>query len=142
MAVILLLLFRVRWRLLPLLGRARRRGVGRSRSSGYLDVNLSLVTISGLPILIGLGIDFAIQIHNRVEEEVVLDEAEHPMSETLANLAPALIAATVSGVRRVPRAAGVPGPDDPGLRRDAGDRHRRAGDRAASCMPTAAARHP
>ena len=56
------------------------------------------MTISGLPILIGLGIDFAIQIHNRVEEEVVLDHAEHPMSETQANLAPALIVATVSGV--------------------------------------------
>ncbi len=97
MAVVLLLLFRVRWRLLPLL--SVLIGVAWSFAIlGFIDVDLSLVTISGLPILIGLGIDFAIQIHNRVEEEVVLDHAEHPMSETQANLVPALIVATISGV--------------------------------------------
>lgn len=97
MAVVLLLLFRVRWRLLPLL--SVFIGVAWSFALlGFIDVDLSLVTISGLPILIGLGIDFAIQIHNRVEEEVVLDHAEHPMSETQANLVPALIVATISGV--------------------------------------------
>ncbi|MGK2928874.1 MAG: efflux RND transporter permease subunit [Acidimicrobiales bacterium] len=96
MAVVLVLLFRVRWRLLPLL--AVTIGVAWSFALlGLIDVDLSLVTISGLPILIGLGIDFAIQIHNRVEEEVVLDSDEHPMSETLANLGPALLVATVSG---------------------------------------------
>ena len=47
---------------------------------GLIGLELSLVTISGLPILIGLGIDFAIQIHNRVEEEVVLDKDEHPIA--------------------------------------------------------------
>ena len=41
---------------------------------GIIGIDLSLVTISGLPILIGVGIDFAIQVHNRVEEEVVLDK--------------------------------------------------------------------
>ena len=65
---------------------------------GLLGIDLSLVTIAGLPILIGLGIDFAIQIHNRVEEEVVLDQEAHPISETLANVAPPLTAATVTGV--------------------------------------------
>ena len=97
MAVVLLLLFRVRWRLLPLV--SVLVGVAWSFALlGFVDVDLSLVTISGLPILIGLGIDFAIQIHNRVEEEVVLDHDEHPMSQTLANLGPALVIATVSGV--------------------------------------------
>lgn len=97
MAVVLILLFRVRWRLVPLL--AVMIGVAWAFALlGFIDVDLSLVTISGLPILIGLGIDFAIQIHNRVEEEVVLDSDEHPMSETLANLGPALIVATVSGI--------------------------------------------
>jgi len=95
MAVILLLLFRVRWRLLPLLS-VIVGVVWAFAILGLLDVDLSLVTISGLPILIGLGIDFAIQIQNRVEEEVVLDRSSHPMSETLANLAPALIVATVA----------------------------------------------
>jgi hydrophobe/amphiphile efflux-3 (HAE3) family protein len=97
MAVVLALMFRVRWRLLPLL--AVIIGVAWAFSIlGLIGINLSLVTISGLPILIGLGIDFAIQIHNRVEEEVVLDKAAHPIAETLANLVPPLIAATITGV--------------------------------------------
>ncbi len=97
MAVVLALMFRVRWRLLPLL--AVIIGVLWAFSIvGLVGIDLSLVTISGLPILIGLGIDFAIQIHNRVEEEVVLDRDEHPMAETLANIAPALIVATVVAI--------------------------------------------
>jgi len=100
MAVILALIFRVRWRLLPLL--AVFIGVLWAFSIvGLVGIDLSLVTISGLPILIGLGIDFAIQMQNRVEEEVVLDRAPHPISETMANLAPALIAAAVTAVLAV-----------------------------------------
>ena len=97
MAVILLVMFRVRWRLLPLLS-VVVGVIWAFALLGIVGIDLSLVTISGLPILIGVGIDFAIQVHNRVEEEVVLDKEVHPMSESLANLAPALIAATISGV--------------------------------------------
>jgi len=97
MAVILALIFRVRWRLLPLL--AVFVGVLWAFSLlGLIGIDLSLVTISGLPILIGLGIDFAIQIHNRVEEEVVLDKEVHPIAESLANVVPPLIVATITGV--------------------------------------------
>lgn len=97
MAVVLFVIFKVRWRLLPLL--AVMIGVLWSFSLlGLIGIDLSLVTISGLPILIGLGIDFAIQIHNRIEEEVVLERADHPISESVANVAPPLIAATVAGV--------------------------------------------
>lgn len=97
MAIILWLIFKVRWRLLPLL--AVLIGVLWAFSFlGLIGIDLSLVTIAGLPILIGLGIDFAIQVHNRIEEEVVLDHAEHPIGETLANVAPPLIAATITGV--------------------------------------------
>ena len=97
MAVVLGLMFRVRWRLLPLL--AVLVGVLWTFSIlGLIGIDLSLVTISGLPILIGLGIDFAIQIHNRVEEEQVIDHDEHPIAETVANLAPPLIAAAIAGV--------------------------------------------
>ena len=97
MAIVLGVMFGVRWRLLPLL--AVLFGVLWSFSIlGLIGIDLSLVTIAGLPILIGLGIDFAIQVHNRVEEEVVLDHEEHPIGETLANLAPPLIAATLTGV--------------------------------------------
>ena len=97
MAFVLVFMFRVRWRLLPLL--AVVIGVVWAFAIlGYLGIELSLVTISGLPILIGLGIDFAIQVHNRVEEEVVLDKDEHPIAETLANVVPPLIAAVVGAV--------------------------------------------
>ncbi len=97
MAVVLALIFKVRWRLLPLL--AVLIGVVWACSLLVLiGIDLSLVTISGLPILIGLGIDFAIQIHNRVEEEVVLDKDEHPIAETVSNVAPPLVAAVVTGI--------------------------------------------
>ena len=97
MAVVLALMFRVRWRLLPMLSVVV--GVLWSFSIlGIIGIDLSLVTISGLPILIGVGIDFAIQVHNRVEEEVVLDKEAHPIAETLANLAPPLFAAMLTGV--------------------------------------------
>src|SRR3990172_2039450 len=42
---------------------------------GYLSLPLTMVTMSGLPILIGLGVDFAIQFHNRFEEETHLRES-------------------------------------------------------------------
>ena len=97
MAVILFVMFRVRWRFLPLLSTVVGVAWGFA-VLGFIDVDLSLVTISGLPILIGLGIDFAIQMHNRIEEEAALDNEEHPISETMANVAPALVAATIAAV--------------------------------------------
>jgi uncharacterized protein len=95
MAVILVLAFRVRWRLVPLLvvvvGVVWAFGL-----AGFIGLDLSLVVISGLPILIGIGIDFAIQTHNRVEEEVVLDGDESPFAETASRLGPWLVIATVA----------------------------------------------
>ena len=52
--------------------------------AGYLGIPLSLVTIAGLPVMLGIGIDYAIQMHARVEEEVIIDHAEHPIQETRA----------------------------------------------------------
>jgi hydrophobe/amphiphile efflux-3 (HAE3) family protein len=69
MIIILVLLFRVRWRLLSLLM------VGISALwtfglLGYLSVPLTMASMAALPILIGLGIDFSIQFHNRYQEEL------------------------------------------------------------------------
>lgn len=90
MAVLLVLLFAVRWRLLPLLvvlvGVAWAFGL-----AGYLGIPLSVVTIAGLPVLLGVGIDYAIQLHARVEEEVVVDRSDHPIRESAVNLGPALL---------------------------------------------------
>ena len=89
MVVILLLLFGVRWRLLPLfvilVGVTWAFGL-----AGYLGIPLSVVTIAGLPVMLGVGIDYAIQMHSRIEE-VVIDQAEHPIQEAAVNLGPALL---------------------------------------------------
>lgn len=100
MIVVLSLAFRVRWRLIPLavmvLGVVWTFGL-----LGYSGFQLSLVTIAGLPILIGLGVEFAIQVHNRVEEEVVVDRMLSPFAESISNIGPALSVATVAAVLAV-----------------------------------------
>jgi hydrophobe/amphiphile efflux-3 (HAE3) family protein len=97
MAVILLVLFSVRWRLLPLLivliGVVWAFGI-----AGYLGLSLTVVTIAGLPVMLGIGIDYAIQMHARVEEEVVIDRADHPIQETAKNLGPALLIVTFDAI--------------------------------------------
>ncbi len=97
MVVILLVLFDVRWRLLPLavilIGVVWAFGL-----AGYLHIPLTLVTIAGLPVMLGVGIDYAIQLHARVEEEVVIDREPHPIQETAKNLCPALLVVTFDAV--------------------------------------------
>ncbi|CUU59617.1 hypothetical protein Ga0074812_12988 [Parafrankia irregularis] len=97
MAVLLVVAFAVRWRLLPL-GVVGVGLVWAFGLAGYLDVPLSIVTIAGLPVLLGVGIDFAVQLHSRVEEEAQLDRAGHPVAEALGRLMPALVLAAVAGV--------------------------------------------
>jgi hypothetical protein len=61
--------FRVRWRLLSLLV----VGVGTLWTFGlvgWLGLPVSMTTMAVLPVLIGLGIDYAIQFHNRYQEEL------------------------------------------------------------------------
>jgi hydrophobe/amphiphile efflux-3 (HAE3) family protein len=56
-----------------------------------------MVTISGLPILIGLGVDFAIQLHSRYEEEAARRDGD-PLERTVRRLGPALGVAMVAAV--------------------------------------------
>ena len=97
MTLILLVLFDVRWRLLPLavilVGVVWAFGL-----AGYLGIPLTIVTIAGLPVMLGVGIDYAIQLHARVEEEVILDRSDHPIQETARNLGPALLVVTFDAV--------------------------------------------
>ena len=97
MTLILLVLFDVRWRLLPLavilVGVVWAFGL-----AGYLGIPLTIVTIAGLPVMLGVGIDYAIQLHARVEEEVILDRSDHPMQETARNLGPALLVVTFDAI--------------------------------------------
>ena len=90
MVLVLFLVFRARWRLLSLpavlIGCVSAFGL-----MGFLGIPLTMVTISGLPILIGLGVDFAIQVHSRIEEETfATDSAEMGVERTIERLGPAL----------------------------------------------------
>jgi uncharacterized protein len=94
MVIVLLLVFRhVRWCLLPLpvvlLGIVYTFG-----AMGYLGIPMSMVSMSAFPILIGLGIDYAIQFHNRLEEE--LQEKRNKTTaviETVKHTGPAVLIA-------------------------------------------------
>ncbi len=97
MILILTLLFSVRWRLLPLavvlVGVIWAFGI-----IGYLNIPLTIVTIAGLPVMLGIGIDYSIQMHARVEEEVVISRAAHPIQESARNLGPALLIVTFDAI--------------------------------------------
>ena len=71
MIVALLVVFRhVRWSLLPIpivfLGIIWTFG-----AMGFFHIPMSMVTFAAFPILIGIGIDYAIQFHNRIDEELM-----------------------------------------------------------------------
>ncbi|MGH7552423.1 MAG: MMPL family transporter, partial [Longimicrobiales bacterium] len=90
MALVLFLVFRARWRLLSLpavlVGCIAAFGL-----MGFLGIPLTMVTISGLPILIGLGVDFTVQAHSRIEEETLAaGSAEAGIERAVQRLGPAL----------------------------------------------------
>ncbi len=97
MFVILLVLFHVRWRLLPmaviLIGVVWAFGM-----AGWVGIPLTIVTIAGLPVMLGVGIDYAIQMHARVEEEVFVGRRDQPIQETARNLGPALLVVTFDAI--------------------------------------------
>jgi hydrophobe/amphiphile efflux-3 (HAE3) family protein len=70
MILVLMVLFRVRWRLLSLfmVGVSALWTFG---IMGYVSIPLTMATMAVLPILIGLGIDYSIQFHNRYQEELL-----------------------------------------------------------------------
>lgn len=94
MAIVLLLVFRhVRWCLLPLpvvlLGIVYTFG-----AMGYVGIPMSMVSMSAFPILIGVGIDYAIQFHNRLEEELVdKGNKTRAVIETVKHTGPAVLIA-------------------------------------------------
>ena len=123
MIVILLVLFNVRWRLLPLavilIGVVWAFGL-----AGYLDIPLTLVTIAGCPSCSASASTTRSRSTTRVEEEVVIDRAEHPIQETAKNLCPALLVVTFDAVFAFAALALRQGADDPRLRPAPGGRHR------------------
>jgi hydrophobe/amphiphile efflux-3 (HAE3) family protein len=96
--ILLFLVFRARWRVLSLavvaVGCVWAFGL-----AGHLGIPLTLVTISGLPILLGLGVDFAIQLHSRFEEQLGAGDAPgDALRATMRHMAPPLLVAMVAAV--------------------------------------------
>jgi hypothetical protein len=96
MAAVLSFLFPVRWRLLSLplvlVGCVWAFGL-----MGLLGLPLTMVTISGLPILIGLGVDFAIQFHSRFDEESHRQpNAGSVLRASLTHIGPAIAVAVLA----------------------------------------------
>ena len=96
MAAVLSFLFPVRWRPLSLpvvlVGCVWAFGL-----MGLLGLPLTMVTISGLPILIGLGVDFAIQFHSRFDEETHRQpNAASALRESLTHIGPAIAVAVLA----------------------------------------------
>ena len=100
MVVVLYVIFPVRRRLMALpivvVGVLFTFGI-----TGALGVSLTIVTMAGLPILLGLGMDFAIQFHNRYEEELARGETPAAgLIDAMTHIGPAVgtaVLATVLG---------------------------------------------
>ncbi len=96
MMVVLYMVFgHVRWRLLPLpivlLGIIFTFG-----AMGFLQIPMTMVSMAAFPVLIGLGIDYAIQFHNRIEEELGKGEdAAEAVVETIKHIGPAVLIALI-----------------------------------------------
>ena len=95
MAVILIVFFNVRWRLLPLLV-VSMGVIWAFGLTGYAGIPLTLVTIGGLPVMLGVGIDYAIQMHSRIEEEVIIDRTPHPIQEAARQLGGPMLVVTIA----------------------------------------------
>ncbi len=68
MLLVLGLVFKVRWRMLSL-GIIMVSVIATIGLMGILSTPITMVSMAVFPILIGLGIDYSIQFHNRFEEE-------------------------------------------------------------------------
>ncbi len=73
MILVLGVVFRVRWRLLPLVT-ILIAVIGTVGLMGWLSVPITMVSMAVFPILIGLGIDYAIQFQSRYTEEMKGEE--------------------------------------------------------------------
>ena len=96
MVAVVLTVFRARWRLLhlPVVALALATAMG---IVGWLDLPFTLASTAGLPILIGLSVDFGIQFHTRYEEEFdATGDALASLKRSLATIGPALLVALIA----------------------------------------------
>jgi uncharacterized protein len=100
MIVALLISFNhVRWSLLPIpivfLGVTWTFG-----AMGFLHIPFTMVSMSAFPVLIGIGIDYAIQFHNRIDEEFLKSGSpRQAVVETVGNVSkPVMIALIITAM--------------------------------------------
>ena len=63
---------------------------------GLLGIQISMAVIAAFPVLIGLGIDYAIQIHSRMEEEARDNSLPDAIRNTITKTGPAVMYAMVA----------------------------------------------
>lgn len=100
MIVALLISFNhVKWSLLPIpivfLGVTWTFG-----AMGFLQIPFTMVSMSAFPVLIGIGIDYAIQFHNRIDEEFLKNGSpRQAVVETVGNVSkPVMIALVITAM--------------------------------------------
>jgi hydrophobe/amphiphile efflux-3 (HAE3) family protein len=101
MLLILALIFNVRgffaWRWLPL-GVVALAIIYTFGIMGILSIPLTMVTMAVFPILLGLGVDYAIQFHNRYDEESKRDKTvAGAIIESVTHIGPAIGIAIITG---------------------------------------------
>jgi len=92
MLLILMAIFKVRWRILPLIT-VFIAVIGTLGVMGTVSIPMTMVSMAVFPILIGLGIDYSIQFQSRYQEE-------KSIKKTLRQMGPAVgiaVFATVLG---------------------------------------------
>ena len=63
---------------------------------GLSGIQISMVVIGAFPVLIGIGIDYAIQIHSRLDEEARKSSLEEAVRATITRTGPAVLVAMLA----------------------------------------------
>lgn len=63
---------------------------------GLAGIQISMVVIGAFPVLIGIGIDYAIQIHSRLDEEIRKAPLSDAIKTTITKTGPAVLVAMLS----------------------------------------------
>jgi len=100
MLAILAIIFSVRgffvWRWLPL-GAVVIGSIYAFGMMGWLSVPITMATMAILPILIGLGVDYAVQFHNRYDEEARRGETvAAAIIDSVTHIGPAIAIAIIA----------------------------------------------
>ncbi|MCQ1539550.1 RND family transporter [Methanocalculus taiwanensis] len=63
---------------------------------GLTGIKINMVTIAAFPVLIGIGIDYAIQFHSRLDEEVRNKSLPEAVKETITRSGPSILYAMLA----------------------------------------------